>query len=46
MDVESGKTKTINTMRKTLYATTISKDELAWVEYLPSGEYHIVRTLV
>ena len=43
VDVESGKTKTINTMRKTLYATTISKDELAWVEYLPSGEYHIVR---
>ena len=43
MDVESGKTKTINTMCKTLYATTISKDELAWVEYLPSGEYHIVR---
>ena len=43
MDVEKGRTKSINSMRKTLYATTISKDELAWVEYLPNGEYHIVR---
>ena len=43
MDVEKGRTMSINSMNKTLYATPISKDELAWVEYLPSGIYHIVR---
>ena len=43
MDLEQGRTKTINRLDKVLYATPISECELAWVEYTPNGEYHIVR---
>lgn len=43
MDVERGRTRTLNRMNKTLYPTPISEYELAWVEYLPNGEYNIVR---
>ena len=43
MDVEQGRTRTINRKNKALYPTPISEHELAWVEYLPQGEYNIVR---
>ena len=43
MDLERGRTRTINHIKKALYATPISEYELAWVEYLPNGEYNIVR---
>ena len=43
MDVARGKTRTLHRYSKALYATPISEDELAWVEYLPNGEYNIVR---
>ena len=43
MDVKRGRTRTINRVDKALYATPISENELAWVEYTPNGEYHIVR---
>ncbi len=43
MDVERGRTRTINRKDKVLYPTPISEDELAWVEYAPSGIYSIVR---
>ena len=43
MDLESGRTKTLNRMQKVLYPTPISEYELAWVEYLPNGVYKIVR---
>ncbi len=43
MDVERGRTRTINRMDKVLYPTPIDQHELAWVEYFPNGEYNIVR---
>ena len=43
MDLERGRTRTINRINKALYATPISENELAWVEYTPNGVYHIVR---
>ena len=43
MDLERGRTRTLNRMQKVLYPTPISEYELAWVEYLPNGEYNIVR---
>ncbi len=43
MDIERGRTRTINRLRRTLYPTSISEHELAWVEYLPNGEYRIAR---
>ena len=43
MDLERGRTRTINRMDKVLYPTPISEYELAWVEYFPNGEYNIVR---
>ena len=43
MDIHRGRTKTLNRLDKALYATPISENELAWVEYTPNGEYHIVR---
>ena len=43
MDLERGRTRTLNRMQKVLYPTPISKYELAWVEYAPSGVYSIVR---
>ena len=43
MDLERGRTRTINRLRRALYPTAISEHELAWVEYLPNGEYNIVR---
>ena len=43
MDLERGRTRTLNRMDKVLYPTPISKYELAWVEYFPNGEYNIVR---
>ena len=43
MDVEQGRTQTFNRKDKVLYPTPVSKDELAWVEYFPNGEYNIVR---
>ena len=43
MDVERGRTKTLNRMQKVLYPTPISEYELAWVEYQPNGVYKIVR---
>ena len=46
MDVERGRTKTIHHRDKALYPTPISEKELAWVEYLPNGEYRITRCYV
>ncbi|MBQ5647802.1 MAG: hypothetical protein IIV16_01615 [Alistipes sp.] len=43
MDLDRGRTRTLNRMDKALYPTPISEYELAWVEYLPSGVYNIVR---
>ena len=43
MDLERGRTRTLNRMNKVLYPTPISEHELAWVEYFPNGEYNIVR---
>ncbi len=43
MDLERGRTRTLNRMQKVLYPTPISEYELAWVEYLPNGVYNIVR---
>ena len=43
MDLEKGRTRTINRKNKVLYPTPISEDELAWVEYAPNGTYSIVR---
>ncbi len=43
MDVEKGRTRTIHFVNKALYPTPISENELAWVEYLPYGQYNIVR---
>ena len=43
MDLERGRTRTINRLRRALYPTPISEQELAWVEYFPNGEYNIVR---
>ncbi|MBR2326925.1 MAG: hypothetical protein IKA49_06190 [Alistipes sp.] len=43
MDLKRGRTRTINRLRRTLYPTPISEQELAWVEYFPNGEYNIVR---
>ncbi len=43
MDLERGRTRTLNRMDKALYPTPISEHELAWVEYFPNGEYNIVR---
>ncbi len=43
MDLERGRTRTLNRMQKVLYPTPISEYELAWVEYAPSGVYSIVR---
>ena len=43
MDIEQGRTRTINSKDKALYPTPISEHELAWVEYFPNGEYNIVR---
>ena len=43
MDLERGRTRTLNRMRQALYPTPISEHELAWVEYFPNGEYSIVR---
>lgn len=43
MDIERGRTRTFNRMQKVLYPTPISENELAWVEYHPNGEFHIVR---
>ncbi len=43
MDLERGRTRTLNRMQKVLYPTPISEYELAWVEYAPSGMYSIVR---
>ena len=43
MDLEHGRTRTLNRMQKVLYPTPISEQELAWVEYFPNGEYNIVR---
>ena len=43
MDLERGRTRTINRLRRTLYPTPVSEKELAWVEYFPNGEYNIVR---
>ena len=43
MDLERGRTRTINRLRRALYPTAISEHELAWVEYFPNGEYNIVR---
>ena len=43
MDLERGRTRTLNRMDKVLYPTPISEYELAWVEYFPNGTYNIVR---
>ena len=43
MDLDRGRTKTIHRKSKVLYATPISEQELAWVEYAPSGVFSIVR---
>ena len=43
MDVEEGHPRSILSVNKALYPTTISEDELAWVEYFPNGCYNIVR---
>ena len=43
MDLERGRTHTLNRIDKALYPTPISEHELAWVEYFPNGEYNIVR---
>ena len=43
MDLERGRTRTINRKDNVLYPTPISEHELAWVEYAPNGEYSIVR---
>jgi hypothetical protein len=43
MDIEQGRTRTINRKDKVLYPTPISEYELAWVEYAPNGIYSIVR---
>ena len=43
MELERGRTRTLNRIDKALYATPISEHELAWVEYFPNGEYNIVR---
>ena len=43
MELERGRTRTLNQMDKVLYPTPISEYELAWVEYFPNGEYNIVR---
>ena len=43
MDLERGRTRTMNRKDKVLYPTPISKHELAWVEYAPNGEYSIIR---
>ena len=43
MELERGRTRTLNRMDKVLYPTPISEYELAWVEYFPNGEYNIVR---
>ena len=43
MDLEEGRTRTLNRKNKALYPTPVSEHELAWVEYLPNGEYNIVR---
>ncbi len=43
MDLERGRTRTLNRMDKVLYPTPISEYELAWVEYFPNGVYNIVR---
>ena len=43
MDLERGRTRTLNRMQKVLYPTPISEYELAWVEYAPNGVYSILR---
>ena len=43
MDLERGRTRTVHSKDKALYATPISEYELAWVEYAPSGIYSIMR---
>lgn len=42
-DLETGRTRTIHRYRNILYPTAIGENELAWVEYSPSGIYTIVR---
>ena len=43
MELERGRTKTINRIDKALYATPINEEKVAWVEYTPDGIYHIVQ---
>ena len=43
IDLDSRRTRTIHRYRNILYPTTIDQNELAWVEYSPSGIYSIVR---
>ena len=46
MDLERGRTRTVHSRDKALYATPINENRLAWVEYYPNGEYRIAQGYV